>query len=167
MPEKGLNSLDLGLSCNLSTQRPRSHRSRSDSSPSWFLFLYPHQMSKLTVFCHVFSFLKSTAPRPEVSSLINLKGNANCCPLSDSLSCHLFEVKLTGASPLRIFRYKTVRCQGEKMPAVCLREEVVVCMSCPAPSFLKAPTVGCLSCSLSSVLWPFKINGLKSQVCLG
>lgn len=49
-------------------------------------------MSKLTVLCHVFSFLKSTAPRPEVSSLVNQKGNANSCSSHPS-SCVLFEVK--------------------------------------------------------------------------
>lgn len=33
---------------------------------------------------------------------------------------------------VNIFLLETVRQRGEKMPAVCLKEDVVVCMSCPA-----------------------------------
>lgn len=43
-------------------------------------------MSKLTVFCYVFSLLKSTAPRPEDSSLVNQKRNANSCSSLSSSS---------------------------------------------------------------------------------
>lgn len=43
--------------------RPSSSRNRSGRSlPSWFPIHYHPQLSKLTVFCYVFSFLKSTAP---------------------------------------------------------------------------------------------------------
>lgn len=110
-------------------------------------------MSKLTVFCHVFSFLKSTASRPEVSTLVNQNGNTNSCS-SHSSSSLLFEVK--PAESVNIFPLETVRQRDEKMPAVCLKEEVVVCMSCLVPGFLKVSTVGCSSYSLSPIIWPVK-----------
>lgn len=122
-------------------------------APSWFLFRNRHQMSKLTVFCYVFSFLKSTAPRPEDSSLVNQKGNTDSCSSSHSSSSLLFD----DSGQVYIFFVETVKQHGEKMPAVCLKEEkVVVCMSCPAPVFLKVSTVGCASWSWSPIVWPVR-----------
>lgn len=51
MPE---NSLDLGLSCSPSLLTDITSHDQWSSWSSWFLFLYPRQMSKLTVFCYVF-----------------------------------------------------------------------------------------------------------------
>lgn len=67
----------------------------------------------------------------------------------------MFKVKLTDSGQRYIFLLETVKQHSEKMPAVCLKkeEEVVVCMSCPAPRFLKVSTVGC---SLSLIIRPVR-----------
>lgn len=54
---------------------------------------------------------------------------------SHSSSCLPFEVKLTESGQRYTFLVETVRQRGEKMPAVCLKEELVVCMPCPAPGY--------------------------------
>lgn len=103
-----------GIGINMHSQHLQATGSRSGRhSLSWFLFLYHQQMSKLTVLCHVFSFLKSTAPRPEVSSLVNKNGITNSCYSSHSSSVLLFEVKPTESGQLYIFLFETVRQQGD------------------------------------------------------
>lgn len=54
-----------------------SHRAKLVTiASSWFIFLKPHYISALTVFCYLFSLLKSAAQDPEDSSLFRLKGNS-------------------------------------------------------------------------------------------
>lgn len=102
-----------GKSEQFRSQYSEAKRTRSGRlTPSWFLFLYHHQMSKLTVFYHVF-FL------PQVNSSktrsFSLKGNENSCSSSHSSSCLLFEVKPTRSGQLYTFLSETVRWRGEKL----------------------------------------------------
>lgn len=81
------------------------------------------------------------------------KGNTNSCSSSHLSSSLLFDNKPTDSGQLDIFLLETVRQHGEKKPAVCLEEEeeeVVVCISYPAPGFLKV---------LQLALHPVSSNG--------
>lgn len=104
-----------------------------------------------------FPLLKSTAPRPEDSSLVNQKRNANSCSSHSSSSPVRSQAR--GIRSTLHFLLKDCEITPWK-DASSLSERrgfgLYVLHACPTPCFLKVSTAGCSSCSLAPTIWPMK-----------